>query len=139
MRINRKGFALLAGGAAILVVGASAATLGGLTPSSLGANTTVVSGCQNGGLGVSWGTPAYSATGPTYTVNSGTITGIAAGCITSPAKQFRLDVSTGAASSLASATGSFPTSGAAPQSTAFTLSGAVDAQSITQVTLVVYG
>lgn len=138
MKINRKGFALLAGAASILVVGASAATLGTLTPQTLGATTTVVAACQNNGLGVSWGTPTYTTT-PTYTVNSGTITGIAAGCITTPAKQYRLDVSNGASASLANATGSFPTTGTPPLTSAFTLSSPVDAQAVSQVTLVVYG
>ncbi|MEI2642492.1 MAG: hypothetical protein U0R28_11215 [Candidatus Nanopelagicales bacterium] len=138
MKINRKGVALLGGAASILVVGASAATLGTLTPQTLGATTAVVAACQSSGLGVSWGTPTYTTT-PTYTVNSGTVTGIAAGCITTPAKQFRVDVSTGAGASLANATGTFPTTGTPPQTTPFTLSAAVDAAAITQVTLVVYG
>lgn len=138
MKFNRKGLALLAGAAATVVVGASAATLGTLTPQSLGASTTVVAACQNSGLGVSWGTPTYATT-PTYTVNSGTITGIASGCITTPAKQFRLDVSAGASSSLANATGSFPSTGTPPLTAPFTLSTAVDAQNVSQVTLVVYG
>lgn len=139
LRNRRIKWIAVAGGLATMgVVSASAATLGTLTPQTLGASTTVVAACQASGLGVSWGGVAYATT-PIHTVSSGTITGIAAGCITNPAKSYRIDVSTGAAASLANATGSFPTTGTPPQTAAFTLSAAVSAAAITQVTLIVYG
>jgi hypothetical protein len=130
MKVNRKGFALLAGVASVLVVGASAATLGGLTPQTLGTSTEVVASCQTGGLGVSWGTPTYDSSGPTYNVSSGTITGILPAC---NGKAFSLDVADGSGTSLGSATGTL--SGATQ---GFSLS-AVDSQSIENVTLVIYG
>ncbi|MFN8125716.1 MAG: hypothetical protein U0R64_04320 [Candidatus Nanopelagicales bacterium] len=139
LRRRRIKWIAIAGGlATVAVVGASAATLGTLTPQTLGASTAVVAACQSSGLGVSWGGIGYATT-PIHTVSSGTVTGIAAGCITNPGKSYRVDVSTGAAASLANATGTFPTTGAPPQTSAFTLSTAVSAASITQVTLVVYG
>ncbi|MFN8125718.1 MAG: hypothetical protein U0R64_04330 [Candidatus Nanopelagicales bacterium] len=118
--------------ASIVVVGASAASLGTITPQTLGASTAVVAACQSSGLGVTWGTVAYSASGPSETVGGGTITGVAAGC---QSKSYRIDVSTGAAASLANATGTT----AASATTTFTLSAAVDASTITQVTLIIYG
>ena len=114
------------------VATAGAATLGTVTPTSLGASTAVVAACQSSGLGVNWGTPTYSSTGPSYTVAGGTITGVLAACYT---KSYRIDVSTGAAASLANATGTL----ASAATTNFTLSAATDAANITQVSLIVYG
>ena len=71
---------LIAGLAAIAVFGsvaASAATLGGVTADSLGADVTTVAACDNNGVGLSYAT---SFAAGAYQVTAVTVTGIAPGC-----------------------------------------------------------
>jgi hypothetical protein len=79
---KRKTLAIVAAVAAFAAVSASAATLGGLTGTSLGAETSVVAGCDTDGVNVAY-TTAYSATPKEYTVSAVTLSGInvaASGC-----------------------------------------------------------
>lgn len=59
---------------------ASAATLGGITSKSLGADTAVVAACQTDGLINLAYTNAYSPTTGVYETTDVVLTGVAAGC-----------------------------------------------------------
>ena len=59
---------------------ASAASLGGLTSTSVGSNDTVVASCDSDGIAVSYGT-TYSASAGKYQVTSVTVSGISAPCV----------------------------------------------------------
>ncbi|MFN8125719.1 MAG: hypothetical protein U0R64_04335 [Candidatus Nanopelagicales bacterium] len=123
----------VAGGAVVggLTV-AAAATLGSLTPDTIGASSAVVSACQTSGLGVTWGGVGFDSVGPAETISNGTITGVAVNCRNLP---FRVDVADGAGTSLANASGTT----AAAATTPFTLSSAVHADAVTQTAVVIYG
>src|SRR5471030_1690351 len=80
---KRKTLAIVAAVAAFAAVSASAAGLGGLTGQSLGAETSVVAGCDSNGVTVGY-TTGYSALPKEYTVSNVTLSGIdatAAGCL----------------------------------------------------------
>ena len=128
---HRVALAIGAGVLATGAVAASAATLGSLTPQSLGSSSASVSGCQNGSLTVSWGAPTYSAAEPTYKVASATLGGINATC---NSKNYRMTIANAAGTSLAEVTGNTGTGGSVAPS--FT---AVDTAAIGRVTLVTYG
>lgn len=128
---NRIALAIGAGVLATGAVAASAATLGSLTPQSLGSSSAAVSGCQTGSLAVSWGTPTYSASGPTYNVTQATLGGIAPSC---NSKTYRMTIANAAGTSLREVNGS--TGAAGSVSPTFT---AVDTQAIGRVTVVIYG
>lgn len=72
-------FALAAGILAVGAVSAAAASLGGVTGASLGADTTVVASCDTDGIGVGYST-AYSSTTGTYQVTGVNLTGVNAAC-----------------------------------------------------------
>lgn len=76
---KRKTLAIVSAVAAFAAVSASAATLGGITGTSLGADLTVVASCDTDGVAAGF-TTAYSATPKEYTVSAVNLTGIAAGC-----------------------------------------------------------
>jgi hypothetical protein len=61
------------------VVGASAATLGGLTGAGLGADDAIVAACDTDGIVVAY-TTAYSATAQTYQVTAVNFSGVNAAC-----------------------------------------------------------
>lgn len=65
--------------AAIGVLVASAATLGGVAAGSLGADVTVVASCDTDGVTVDF-TNSYDAATGVYRVTSATVSGIAAPC-----------------------------------------------------------
>lgn len=65
--------------AAVGLLVASAATLGGVAAGSLGADVSVVASCDTDGVGVDF-TNGYDATTGVYRVTSATVSGIAAPC-----------------------------------------------------------
>jgi hypothetical protein len=99
MSKRRRILAAVAAGAAFTGVLASAASLGGITAQSLGADVTTVASCDPNGVTLAY-TTAYS--GGVYKVTGVTVAGIAAGCNT-----FGIKVTLGDASntSLGEATG----------------------------------
>ncbi len=79
-RRNRKIAAAIVTGVAMFgVVGASAASLGGLNSDTLGADATVVASCDTDGIDLAY-TNAYDPTLGEYTTSSVSVTGIAAAC-----------------------------------------------------------
>jgi hypothetical protein len=126
---------LIAGIAAALLTFGSvyglAASLN-LTTDGLGAATTVVAACQSATLNATY-TSAYSASTPGYTVSTVTISGLAASCYS---KAYKITVAGAASASLGEATGTTPSSGT---SFAATLSPAVNATSVTGLTVVISG
>ena len=79
-RRRRRGAVVLLGIAAFGLAAASAASLGGLTSSSLGADNGAVTSCDTDGVTIAYGTPAYDATSGLYKVSTVTVGGIAVGC-----------------------------------------------------------
>jgi hypothetical protein len=73
--------AVLAGTTTFGLVGASAATLGGITSDSLGADSGVVSSCDTDGVTVAF-TNSYDAASGGYRTSSAQISGINAACNT---------------------------------------------------------
>ncbi len=128
--MNKKALAAFGGLAAFGILTASAASLGGLTSSSLGADQTVIASCDTaGGVSMSY-TTVYDPTTNAYKT-SGVVTGLVdAACI---GKTFKLSLSDGAAS-LGEYTGSIT---AASQTIPVTPN--VDAKSITKAALVITG
>jgi hypothetical protein len=74
-----RALALAAGLATFSVIGAFAATLGGVTSDELGADASVVAACDSDGVGVDYGV-VYDTTDDRYEVASVDVTGIDAGC-----------------------------------------------------------
>jgi hypothetical protein len=72
-------FALLIGLAAFGLVGAAAASLGGLSGQKLGADDSVVASCDTDGVTLAY-TTAYDATSGVYRVTGVTVGGINAAC-----------------------------------------------------------
>jgi len=71
--------AVLAGVSIAGIMGASAATLGGLTSSSVGADNSVVAACDADGIAISY-TTSYNATAQEYQVTAVNFTGVNALC-----------------------------------------------------------
>lgn len=83
---KRKTLAVVAAVAAFAAVSASAATLGGITSGSLGADTKVVASCDTvGGVSVTYANSYDSAT-KEYVVDGVTVAGIDAACDTGSIK-----------------------------------------------------
>ena len=80
-RRRRCGAVILLGIGAFGLAAASAASLGGLTTGSLGADNAAVASCDTDGVTLAYGTPAYDAATGVYKVSTATVGGIAAGCI----------------------------------------------------------
>lgn len=77
MKLRRKMLAVLAGLLVFGLVSAAAATLGGLTVQSLGAESEVVASCDNDGIAVDWG---ITLQGVEYVVDSVELSDVAAAC-----------------------------------------------------------
>lgn len=125
---------LLAIGAGVVATGAvaaSAATLGTLTPQSLGTSTAAVEGCQNGSLTVEWPAPDYLSPN-SYTVDEVTLGGILATCNN---KDFKLTVADTAGDSLAEVTGDTGAAGTVTEA----FGAPVDSADIENVTVTIYG
>jgi hypothetical protein len=80
-RRPRRGAVVLLGIGAFGLAAASAASLGGLTTGSLGADNAAVASCDTNGVTLAYGTPAYDAATGVYKISTATVGGIAAGCI----------------------------------------------------------
>jgi hypothetical protein len=131
MRLNSKRLAVAAGGLALFGgVVASAASLGGLTSSNLGANNTVVASCDTDGVTISYAN-AYDATAGAYKVGSVTVGGIAAGCA-GQVLNVTLKGSTGTSLAATSVTVS-------GTSETMSVSGTVLAESVTGAAVVISG
>jgi hypothetical protein len=127
---KRKSLAVVAAIAAFGAVSASAASLGGLTGTSLGADTSVVASCDTDGVAVGY-TTAYAATPKEYQVSGVTLTGVAAAC---NGKSANVTVANAAGTSLGSATATV-----AGTSVSFTLPAGVSAQAVGNVAVVISG
>ncbi|CAN5449669.1 hypothetical protein BH10ACT2_BH10ACT2_21100 [soil metagenome] len=80
MRLPKTPFiAILAGLSIAGVVGASAATLGGLTSTGVGSDNSVVAACDSDGIAIAY-TTSYSATAQAYEVTAVNFTGVSATC-----------------------------------------------------------
>jgi hypothetical protein len=126
---NKLVLALGAGVVATGAVAASAATLGTLTPQSLGTSTAAVSGCQNGSLTVSWTAPTYGSN--SYTTTGATLGGINPTC---NSKSYKMTVANTGGTSLAEVTGNTGTGGSVAGSFA-----AIDTAAVGNVTVTIYG
>jgi len=82
-------------------IGASAASLGGITGSSVGADTVVTAACDTNGIGVGY-TTAYSASVGAYQISGVNLTGVDPAC---NSLKYALTVADAANVSLAQATG----------------------------------
>src|SRR5690349_9152457 len=103
MSSTRKRVTIAALSAAALGIGvASAASLNGLTSSSLGAQDTVVASCDSNGVSLAY-TNAYDATTGKYRTTSVTVSGIDAACA-NQSLSVTLKDSTGASIGAGSAT-----------------------------------
>lgn len=80
-RRRRRGAVILLGIGAFGLAAASAASLGGLTTGSLGADNAAVQSCDSNGVTLAYGTPAYDAASGVYKVSAATVGGIDAACI----------------------------------------------------------
>lgn len=103
-----------------------------LASDSLGAGNTSVAACQAGALTATY-TSSYSAGTPGYTVGTVTVTGLTASCYS---KAYRITLSGTSDTSLGEATGTTPSSGT---SFAATFSPAVNAASVTGISVVISG
>lgn len=98
---KRKIGALVAGLATVGVVGASAASLGGVTSNALGADVGVVASCDTDGVTLAF-TNAYDATSGVYRTTGVNVTGINAACNT---KAINLTLKDNAGASIGSGSG----------------------------------
>ena len=103
-----------------------------LATDSLGAADTTVAACQAGQLTATY-TSSYSSSTPGYTVGTVTVTGLAATCYS---KAYKITLSGSGDTSLGEATGTTPASGT---SFVATFSPAIDAASVTGISVVVSG
>lgn len=127
--MNKKALAAIGGLAAFGILTASAASLGGLTSSSLGADQTVVASCDTNGIQLTY-TNSYVAATNSYSTTAVTLAGVDPTCAT---KSFRLSLSNGTVS-LGETTGTIQAGGGTQ---AVTLAAAVDAKSVTNAALVI--
>ncbi|MGB2756395.1 MAG: hypothetical protein WBD02_01885 [Acidimicrobiia bacterium] len=123
--------AIGAGVLALGVVGASAASLGGITSDSLGADVTTIASCDTDGVQLKPFTNAYDATAGRYQTSGVTVAGIAAGCAT---KSMSVTLKDAAGVSLGSATA---TVGGTSQ--AVTFSPTVNANAVVGAAVVISG
>jgi len=110
--------ALGAGGAAAAAVVASAATLGSVNSTDLGAGTSVVASCDTDGIDVDY-TTAYDSVSASYKVATVVLDGVDAAC---DAQAIKITFATGTGTSLAEITDtvddtslSFPVTGVTAQ------------------------
>ena len=103
-----------------------------LTTDSLGAAQTTVAACQAGALNATY-TTSYAAGTPGYTVGTVTVNGLAATCYS---KAFKVTLSGAGNASLGEVTGTTQASGT---SFAATFAPAVNAASVTGISVVISG
>lgn len=132
MQKKRIIIAVLAGVLGMGVVGASAATLGGLTSGGLGAEDQVVAACDTDGISATY-TTSYSATAQTYQVTAVNFSGVNAACNGKAAsvslRNGATNLGTTNAASITVATSAF----------SITLGTPVTASSVTGLSLVITG
>lgn len=73
-------YAVLAGATAFVAVGASAATLGGVTSTGLGADDVAIASCDTNGVSTSYTTQYNTTTAAGYKVDDIIVSGIADAC-----------------------------------------------------------
>lgn len=132
-KFNKKLMSIVFGLGAFGTLTASAATLGGLNSSSLGADQTVIASCDTDGIALSY-TNTYDPATNAYKTSAVTMSGIAVAC---NAKTFKLTLSGGTVSLGESSGAVVSTTGATTQTV--TLATPVDAKSITNASLVITG
>jgi X-X-X-Leu-X-X-Gly heptad repeat protein len=126
---KRTVIAVVAAVAAFGAVSASAATLGGLSSKSLGADANLVASCDTDGVNVAY-TTAYDATAKEFLVSGVNVTSINAACNT-----FAVSVSVAnGTTALSSGTGTVAAGAAS-----VTLASAVSAKNLNQVAVVISG
>jgi hypothetical protein len=129
--MNKKALAAFGGLAAFGILTASAASLGGLTSSSLGADQTVIASCDTDGINMAY-TTAYDAPSNSYKTTAVTISNVNAACAT---KAYKLTMSDGTVS--LNETSGTVTLVSGSQTIA--LSAAVDSKSVAKTALVITG
>jgi hypothetical protein len=80
MKIKSKSGAVLGALIAAALVSASAASLGGLTTATLGAESQIVAGCDGNGIDIAYGT-AYNVTSQDYEVTEVRLLNVDAACV----------------------------------------------------------
>jgi hypothetical protein len=111
------------------IIGASAASLGGITEDDLGADAEVVGSCDTDGVTVTWGTAAGAGQ---YNVTSATIGGIDVECNGQTLKVSVFDASNASLGSSANVT-------VDATSETVTFGGPVDAEAVVGVAVVISG
>ena len=129
--MNKKAVAAFAGLAAFGILTASAASLGGLTSSSLGADQTVIASCDTDGITLAY-TNVYDAPTNSYKTSAVVATLVNTACAT---KTYKLTLSNGAAS-LGEFTNTVTLAGT---TLTIPISPTVDSKSITKSALVISG
>ena len=133
MHIPRKAaIALLAGVTIAGVATASASSLGGLTPGTLGSDSSVIAACDTDGIAISY-TTGYNATTQKYEVSAVNFSGVNAAC-TGKAASVTLRNGTTALATQSSGAITVTTN-----AFALTLTTAVDANLVNGVSLVISG
>ena len=122
-------FALAAGLATFSVIGAFAATLGGIGSDELGADTSVVTSCDSDGVGVDY-TVAYDTDDDRYEVASVDVTGVDAACAGQTISVTLADSTTNLAAHSQTVAGTTET---------LTFATAPDAEAVTAVAIVITG
>jgi hypothetical protein len=121
--------ALAAGLATFSVIGAFAATLGGVASDDLGADTSVVAACDTDGVGVDY-TVTYDTTDDRYEVASVDVTGIDAACAGQTISVTLADTNANLAEHSQAVAGTSET---------LTFATAPDAEAVTNVAIVITG
>lgn len=129
-RRKRAAFAIIVGTAAFGIIGASAATLGGINGSSLGADAAVVASCDTDGVTVDY-TNVFNTTSGAYDTTVVDVTNINALC---NGNDIALTLS-GAGNAVLGDGSGVVAGGAA----SITLSTAADAESVTGISIVIDG
>jgi len=129
--MNKKFLAPLAGLAVAGGIFASAATLGGVTTTGMGASTAVVASCDTDGVTLAY-TTAYDATTGTYRVSTVSVSGIAPAC---SGKNISVSLRNAAGTSSVSST---PTA-VASTTAALSVSPTFDAAAVDNATVLIAG
>lgn len=108
MRSRRTLLAVLGGVLAFALVIGAAASLGGLTSTSLGANDSVVASCDTDGVTSSYSTVYNTTTAAGFKVNDVTVGGVASECAD---KSMTVTLSGAGDASLGSVTQAMPSTG----------------------------
>lgn len=130
-RRKRALFAVICGVSAFGIVGASAASLGGITGTGLGADVGVVASCDTDGVNVDF-VNTYDATSGGYETTSVDVSGIAAACDT-----LDLDLTLQGAAGASLGSGSVVLTAAGTATV--TIAGGADSASVIGVAVIIDG